>query len=317
MLRITKPYLFGALAAALILAAWAAAGRAGDQADAKAAKDGDAPKNHRLLYLVKHGSAKDLAAALADHFKGDAEFKALPDAVSNGLLINAASDAALDEVVKLLGQLDKRPQVVAVEVLVADVAVRKDGGDKPKPGDGEKADAEQWLDEKDFTGTIEDVNAKVEAARKKGAITGVKRIQLTAVEGQPASAMVGDNKPFVVGVTTTGTGAKSRNITYRNIGLNANVTARVSPDKTVTVDLKFEDIRTSTPEDAPQLGTDENGTPIRAAEFITATLNDKLSIPSGRAVAAHGVKTTSKTEKAQTLVIVSARVVDPDAKPEK
>ena len=71
------------------------------------------------------------------------------------------------------------------------------------------------------------------------------------------------------------------------------------------------------PEDGAQIGQDENGKPIRAADFITARLDTKLDVAPGQAVAARGVKTTSKSGQAQTLVIVTARVVDPDADSKK
>src|SRR5258708_28085622 len=79
-------------------------------------KDDDGAKNKRLLYLVKHGMAKDLAAVLGEHFKGVAEFQALPESTSNALLISAAP-AALDEVVKVLDQLDRQRQTVSIEIL--------------------------------------------------------------------------------------------------------------------------------------------------------------------------------------------------------
>src|SRR5262249_23910891 len=43
------------------------------------AQEGSAPKNKRLVYVVKHGDAKDLAGLLARHFKDDADIQALPE----------------------------------------------------------------------------------------------------------------------------------------------------------------------------------------------------------------------------------------------
>jgi len=40
---------------------------------AHGADEGPATKNKRIVYLVRYGSAKDLAAALGKHFKSDAE----------------------------------------------------------------------------------------------------------------------------------------------------------------------------------------------------------------------------------------------------
>jgi type II secretory pathway component GspD/PulD (secretin) len=289
----------GALTLLLGLAALAAA-------DPPAPAKDDAA-NKRLIYIVKHGTAKDLAAVLGEHFKGAAEIQALPDPSSNCLLINA-SPAALDEVVKVLEQLDRRPQTVSVEIVIAEIG---------KKADGDKTAPAEEVDEKDFTGTLADVNARVEALQKKGVITDVKRLQLTAVEGQSASVTVGGSKPYTTGVNVTGTGRTSRSVSYRSTGLKADASVRVSPEKIVTLDLKVEDSHPYTPEDAPQIGTDENGKPIPATEFALTNLNTKLDIASGRAQAAQGVKTQAKSDKTHAIIIVGARVVEPDAKPEK
>ena len=189
MLHPILPRAIGALALLFGLAASAVA-------DPPAPAKDDAK---RLLYPVKHGAAKDLAAVLAAHFKGVAEISALPDAGTNYLLISAAP-SAFNEVVQVLDQIDRPPQTVSVEILIASVSVKK-GDDKSAPADD--------VDEKAFTGSIADVKAKVEALQKKGALGEVKRLQFTAVEGQPASLMIGENRPYVTGANIRATGAVS------------------------------------------------------------------------------------------------------------
>ncbi len=287
----------GVLALALGLAASAA------ETPAPPAKDDAA--NKRIVYIVKHGSAKDLAAVLAAHFKGVAEVQALPDASLNCLLISAAP-SAFDNVVKTLAQLDRRPQTVSLEIIIANVAPPKDG-DKP-------ADA---VLEKDFTGDLADVNAKVESLQSKGVFGDVKRLRLAAVEGQPVSLLDGASRPYTTAINVTATGRSFRGISYRNTGVQADATVAVSPDKVVTVDLKLSYSYFYTPENGVALGADENGKPVLATEFVTASLNTKLEIASGKAQAAEGVKTVAKSLQAHTIVIVGARIIDADAKPEK
>jgi type II secretory pathway component GspD/PulD (secretin) len=271
-------------------------------------KEDQGAGNKRLIYLVKHGSAKDLAAVLSEHFKGVAEIQALPDAATNCLLIST-SPTAFEEIVKVLDQLDHRPQIASVEIFIAEVAQKKGEGDKPAPA--------EEVDEKDFTGTLADVEAKVDALQKKGALASLKRIQLTAVEGLPVSMMLGENRPFVAGTNMTATGHVSRAITYRNAGIKVDATVHISPDKTVTVDLKLEDAHPYTPENGIPIGTDENGKPIQATEFAVTSLSGKLEIPSGQAQAAQDVKTVAKSDRTHTVIIVGARVQAPDAKAEK
>jgi type II secretory pathway component GspD/PulD (secretin) len=268
------------------------------------AQDAPTAKNKRTFYVVKHGDAKELANVLGKHFKGDAEVQVLPDSPGNCLLISAAPNV-FEEVVKLLEQLDKRPQSVAVEVLVAEVAPRKDEDGKP---------ARRDLNEKEFAGLSKDVQDKLEAMKKDGRLSNLKRIELTAVENQPAKVQVGESKPTVAAVTVTGTGRVARSIVYRNTGTQAEVTAKVGAENTVSLDLSIQDSRLHVADDAPVIGKDEDGTPVRVTEVVLSTLKTRLSIPSGQAVAAEGVKTDSKAGPTQILVVVSARVLEPGAR---
>jgi type II secretory pathway component GspD/PulD (secretin) len=261
-------------------------------------------KNKRTVYLVKHGAAKDLALLLGKHFKGDAEIQALPDSASNFLLISAAP-AVFEEVVKLLEQLDRQPGTVVIELFIAEIATKKGQDNKPPPAD-------VTLDEKEFTGAAKDVLAKVESLKKAGRFSSLRQTQLTAVENQPASVLINETKPTVVGMHTTATGLVSRNITYRNVGTSAAVTVRVPEQKTVIVELNLKDSRLHVPETGIPIGKDENGVPVRAAETINSSLQAQLRVPSGQALAAQGVKTESKSGQAQILVVVAARVLGPD-----
>jgi type II secretory pathway component GspD/PulD (secretin) len=258
----------------------------------------DDAKAKRIVHVVKYGSAKDLAKALSAHFKGVAEVETLPEPNGNILLLRV-DPAAFDEVVKLLGMLDRPPRTIAVDVWIADVPLGK--GDKPK----------EEIDEKELTGTADAIEAKLRALQRKGQIESVKRIQMTALENQTASLLLGESKPYTVGVTVTGTGREARSIAYRSLGTQIKVTPRVGPDKVVTLELATDDSRLHVPEDAPAIGTGADGKPIRASSFLTAKFDGKVNVPSGQTVVVQGVKMTSP---GQSLVIVAARVVEDGGK---
>jgi type II secretory pathway component GspD/PulD (secretin) len=288
----------------LVSLAWVAA-RAQDQdksAGARAAAKDGAAGHKRLVYVVKHGAAKGLADVLGKHFKGaDVAVEALPDGPGNLLLIRAAP-GAFPEVVQLLDKLDRQPRLVSVQLLIAEVNPQTAPGAPKGPPDA-------GPDERELTGTMEQVQARVDALVKAGRIGSVRRVRLTAVEGQASHTLVGENKPYVAGVQTTGTGVVSRMIHYRNTGFSVTVTPHVSPDQTIQLDLRVQDSYPHVPPDGVQIGTDEKG-PVRATEFISSTLEAKVAVAPGRALPVRGVKTTSKSGRAQTLVIVSAQVVD-------
>jgi type II secretory pathway component GspD/PulD (secretin) len=265
-----------------------------------AAQERRAAEQKRGAYVVKYAAAKDLAAVLAKHFKGDAEIQAGPEGTSNCLLVNASA-AVFDEVMKVIDQLDRKPNSVAIELFVVELPAKK------------ADDKDKGPDEKDLSGTIDEVAERLDAMSKKGLIAGVKRIQLTALEGQTGSLTLGESKPFVMGSTVTATGIARRQITYRNIGTQIKVTPQVMADKSVTLDLNVQDNRSRNSETAT-VGNDEKGNPIPAPEFILTSLNGKVSVASGKAVLAKDAKVTSKEGQGQTLIVVGARVVESDAK---
>jgi type II secretory pathway component GspD/PulD (secretin) len=259
-----------------------------------ATADEPAPaKSKRLLYVVKHGQARPLAELLNKHFKGEIEVEA-PEA-SNCLLIRT-SPAALGDIVKLLGQIDRRPRTVAVEVMLAERAAAKE--------------AKAELVAKGLTGPVAEVEARLKELQRKGEITGLKRFRLTALEHQQASVMVGESKPFVAGMTVTPTGRVARTVFYRSLGTSLKLTLRVAPENKVMLDVDLQESQAIESEDGIVVGKDENGKLVRRPDFTQDSLKTTLSIPSGHAVFGTGV--TTEKGRPRTLVIVSARIVDAD-----
>jgi type II secretory pathway component GspD/PulD (secretin) len=246
---------------------------------AASAQERTAVEQKRGAYVVKYAAAKDLAGILARHFKGAAAIQAGPEGTSNCLLINAPP-VVFAEVMKTLEKLDRRPHSVAVEVFLVELPTKK-ADDKDKPPDA-----------KEFSGTIDDVAARLDAMTKKGQVAGFKRIQLRTLEGQLGSLMLNESKPFAMGTNTT---------VYRNVGTMVKVTPQVTADGSVTLALSVQDNR----------GRDSaTGT----TEFILTSLTGKISLASGKAALAKHAKVTSREGKGEMLIVVGARVAESEAK---
>jgi hypothetical protein len=249
-----------------------------------AAKDRPAAEPKRGAYVVKYAAAKDLAGLLAKHFKGDAEIQAGPEGTSHCLLIKA-SPAVFKEVMTTLEKLDRRPHSVAVEVFVVEPPAKKED-EKPRRPDA-----------KEFSGSLDDVAKRLDTMLKKGQVAGFKRIQLTTLEGQRGQLMLSEHKPFPMGPNLT---------SYRMVGTRVRVTPQVSADRSVTLDLHVEDSR-------GRASTAVEGT----TEFILTGLASKISVASGKVALARDVKVTSKEGKGETLIVVGARIVKPEARAKK
>jgi type II secretory pathway component GspD/PulD (secretin) len=241
---------------------------------------------------------------LSKLFKGQAEV--LADPPSNCLLVSAPAEV-FAEVVKLLEQLDRRPQLVAIDVLIAELAGPK----------GEAAPAaDKLLDEHALTGPMDQVLARLEALRQKGLVGGLKRMHLSAAENQTALSMTGEERSITTAVAAVpafrpgGAKAVTRNIDRRKLGTVVKVTPRVVAEQRILLDIEVEDSRAHTPEDGQVLAQDEDGKPVRATELVTVHVKTQLSLPSGQALAVRGVTTNAKSGQTQTLLIVGARLVE-------
>jgi type II secretory pathway component GspD/PulD (secretin) len=268
----------------LAAACWAG-GACGQEKEAKA-EEGD----KTIVVPLKAAAGKELAAQLNKQFEGQANAEFVS---SLNALVVRGKPAALGEVRKTIEALDRTPRAVTVEVIVVEMLP----GDKP-------------LDEKALAGPAGELPAKLDALRKGGQIGEVKRVRVTAPEGQEASARVGEAKPFVSGVTRTVTGGISRRIQYRDLGVQVKVTPRLSPEGAVTAGLDLTAAWSHVAADGQVLGEDEKGQPIRATTFISATLKGEVTVPDGQVVVAEGVKTTAKENEGRTLVLVTARAAD-------
>ena len=262
------------------------------------AQDRPPTEQKRGAYVVKHASAKDVAAILAKHFKDAADIQLGPKGTNNTLLVNA-TPAVFDEVMKVLELLDRRPQLVAIEVFVVSLPPKK-ASDKETAG----------IDEKDLTGAIDKVAKALSSMQGNRKIASVKRIQLTSPEGQAATFTLGEMTPYTTGTTITRDGFVNKNVAYRNTGTRVRVTPHVAADKTITLDLRVEESSLVTPQRGVLVGEDTKGNRIFASEFPVASLSSKVAVASGKAVLAKGAKSSENSNAGSVLVVVGARVVE-------
>jgi type II secretory pathway component GspD/PulD (secretin) len=259
-----------------------------------------------INFVVKTGTAKAVAAALAKHFKGDAEVQVLAQSPDNCVSIRATAPI-VEEAVKLLAQMERQPQVVAVEFLIAEFAVKSNkNGKRPPPP--------KQPDQGELTGSSKEVVAKLEQLESSGAIESLKRFQMTATENQPVSISLPETAKYVTGISSQGLGSATKRFADKKIGTQATVSAWVARDKIIDMDIDLEHHWMRLPEDGIPIGKDENGDVVCAAEFVAASFKGKVNVPADHAVVVEDLRTESFSGQARTLVIVSARILETGAK---
>ncbi len=301
--------LCGGLAVMAAAGLYAARAQPPAKGEAAGRNPGGQAQVKRLVYDVKLGVARDLADVLGKLFKADSDVQVLVAPAGNALVIAAPAKTA-DEILKLLGKLDRRPRSVAVEVLVAEIAPRKGEDGKPAP-------PARPLDESDLRGHPDDVFAKLQNLQKKGLVGSVERLRLTATENRPGLVSNGVSRPYTTGLIGRVGARTARTISYRNVGTQVRATPRIGEDGRIFLDLSVTATRMRVPEGGQILGMDDDGKPVRATEFVNAQFEGGLLLRPGQATPAKGVTTKSRSGQTQTLVIVSARLVEAEQKGSK
>jgi Flp pilus assembly secretin CpaC len=280
----------------------------------------------RQMYSVRARAVKDLANTLTLHFQSEPGFHVVPDAGSNMLLLSGPK-AALEEPRAVLHEIDRPAQSVHVEVFILELAA-KAGGEAGGNG--------KVLEGTELRGSARDLRAKIHDLQEKGVVTTVKTVGLTALSGQSARTQVSENRPYVTGVSTAGSGARggaganpggfgggrggggfggganaggpgsgpgagitTRSISYRNVGTNVQVKPEVGTDGHVTLDLHVED---SGMRAGSGVGSEDKGTASSTAEFPLFSLETHLKVRSGQVVLAE----SARAGQTWVLVLVSA-----------
>jgi type II secretory pathway component GspD/PulD (secretin) len=263
----------------------------------------------QVVYDVKHGVAKDLAELLGKLFKPDSGIQVLAAPTGNGLVLSGPADS-MDELQQLVQQLDRRPRTVLVEVLIAEVPPPHQGPPgRPAPPLNE-------LNPREFTGSADRVVARLQALHKKGPIGNLKQLRLSTPENQTGSVDVRGRKTYTTGIVTRN-GVAKRTTSQRDLGTTIKATPRIGNDGRIVLDLHLTDTFMRLPEDGPPIGMDENGQIVRATTFVNTMFAGPITVRSGEAAVLDGVTLQGPTGGQQTLIVVTARIVESDAKGNK
>ena len=219
----------------------------------------------------------------------------VPDPVTNCLIVSGTPDA-VEEVQKLVAQLDRRPGQVMLEMEIGEVpaGATKEAEAGAKPGAAPSAEGGRF-------GLIE----------KPAHMENIGRLRLTTLDNQPAFAELGGRIPRVTATTVTSTGQAS-NVTLTDVGLIFKVTPRISLDGGM-VTMLVNAVNS-------QLGPESEGTPIftgKDGEVVrTPTINNTevyttVQVPDGQTVVLGSLGRFGKSGK-ELVIIVTPHILRPE-----
>ncbi len=276
-------------------------------------KDGE-HRHTRVVLPLSNVPALQLANTMTSLLRaeGQAEGRAaqapppsvviVPDTVSNCLVIGGPNEA-VDEVRKLVAQLDRPAAVIRLEVALGDVPAARVGSGAPVAEAEGKADPAK----------VQAILADPEELRKQMDI--LIEAQLTTLDNQPAHLQVGRREPTINSVTMTQAG-RTNSLTVQNLGTMINLTPRVSPDGTVTMLIDVEDSRFAPAEEGVAIYSPSQGEPIRAPAMDSVTAKTTLRLRNGKTAVLAGMVRQPKSGK-QRVILVTPHVspIGGEAKP--
>ncbi len=250
----------------------------------------DVRERRNEVYRLKNSFAPDVAAAVNQYLTSKRQVEAaapgllsafeqverevivVPEPVTNSLIVSA-TPRYFDDISQLVAQLDRRPPMAMIQVIIAEVSLNdfdefgiemglQDSilfnrnlatGGLAIPGalfsngplTGGQAvtnlSTGQINSDLSFGGLVlsassESVSVLIRALQQAQKLRVLSRPQVMTLDNQPAQIVVGEDVPFITGTTFSEFGQQNA-VSYREVGLILTVTPRISPDGLVVMEI--------------------------------------------------------------------------------
>ena len=262
----------------------------------------------RTIYFARNAPVRGLVYLLEKHFEGHAGIKFVAEPKSNLLSIRANSDAALEEVVKTLAQIDRPQRQVALQMFLVEFNAKKGN-------EGDAAALKLPVDTTQLSGSAEEVLSQLRTWMTEGHVDAVRKYQLNALENTSATLFLGEQKPVPTSfLTNARTGLGTPVLNLRDFGTSISAIPRILETGEIEVQLSISTSQLAPPEFGMELGKGENG-PIKVPETIISKLSTSLVVADGQSKMATGAQTGEKSSHIPMIWVVSARTIDPNKPP--
>ncbi len=269
----------------------------------------DVRERRNEVYRLKNSFAPDVASAVNEYLTSkrqvetaapgllsafemvEREVIVVPEPVSNSLIVSA-TPRYFDDISQLVEQLDRRPPMAMIQVIIAEISLNDfdefgiemglqdsilfdrrlaTGGlaipgalfsDAPSTG-GQAVTGfgtGQINSDLAFGGLVlsassQSVTVLIRALQQASKLRVLSRPQIMTLDNQPAQIVVGEDVPFITGTSFSEFGQQNA-ISYREVGLILTVTPRISPDGLVVMEI----IATNS-----MVGSIDDGIPVSVA----------------------------------------------------
>jgi len=260
---------------------------------------GKGPRPHvRQVVPLNSVPAVDLARLLGQLLRAEAE--AFPhragqnvsiaaEPAGNSLVLGGPADA-IEEVQRLLAQLDRPASMVALEVVIAN-APRAEAAAAPEPR-GKPAAAPA---------------GPLRVVARPATMEVLAHARLTVLGGTAAQLQLMLREATITGTTITPLG-QANSLSYQHMGTIVQITPRVGPDGVVWMEISVESSGLGPREEGVVIAAPKEGEPTRAAVIETLVAHATVSVPAGQTIVLAEGTPKPKSPK-QRLVLVTPHVL--------
>ncbi|MGD0516275.1 MAG: secretin N-terminal domain-containing protein [Thermoguttaceae bacterium] len=245
--------------------------------------------------------AKNAAETLIKIFKTEGESMSepvknkvviVPEVLSNCLIVSGPP-AAVDEVRRLVSEMDRPAVVVRLEVQLTEVVSDKE---KKAADDSDAAKSK----------TADDTTSK--KSPEKTEEGPLMHAEFSTLDGQQAYIQFGRTEAHIRGTSSNSLGM-TNTVTQMQVGSTVQMTPRVAPGGIVVLELSIQDSRSGPMEEGAIIATLKDGSSIRSPNTDMLINKTTLQLQDGQT---QTISTMTRNGKARRIA-VTAHIIHPGA----
>jgi type II secretory pathway component GspD/PulD (secretin) len=289
----------------------------------------------RVVFRLKNAPADMVVKAITGLLRSEPrEAGALAERVAlvsepilNSVLVSAAPED-IDAIERLIEDLDRKQPMVMVQVLIAQMTLPTEKGHDPTtPEEGKKEPPITGLPEKSHfsaeglkkevelgvlgaSSEKKGIDEQLRELRKRGPVEVLTRLQLMTLNDCAASLHVGSNEPTVRSVRSVPSGPVRQatyDVTYVDVGLQLQVTPRVSPDGRVTMEVTLESSQLRPAQDGDAVSGSQ---PVYGPRVVITEAKASVAVADGHTIVLGGLMSDSEAGQEELLILLSPHVVE-------
>jgi hypothetical protein len=183
-----------------------------------------------IVYAARNAPANVLSETL-EQFLEESGGRVVSDPISNVLLIQTTAEEDQERVLAVLQQLDRTPRTIRVQLHLL-----------KSRGEGFAE-----VDVASLSGSTDMVLKSIKTLESMGRAYVANRMELTAIENNPAMLQVGEDVPLLAATTSVPGRGSSNNYRTMSVGTLFKVQARLSGESDIVMEVEFEKSEVSSP----------------------------------------------------------------------